>query len=393
MNEISNKEIQVLVIDDEENILSSLKRLFMQEPYKIATTTDVDEAWAILEREKIKVVMSDERMPNVSGVKFLSDVKAKYPNIVRILFTGYADLKSAEDAINIGQVFRFINKPWNTEDLKATVSQALKHYELLAENKLLVKFLQAQNDQFKELNEKLKSMYEVQKDFSSTVSHELRTPLASIKAAIDIVMSETPGALTDDQKKFLNKAKTNVDRLNRLISDILDLSKLEAGKAPLELAARNINEIIEEVVDTQNPVAQKKNIYLKMELDQNMIPMQLDCDRLVQVLSNLINNAIKFTNEGGITIKSEANISDNNIKVSVCDTGPGISQEDMSKLFNKFQQLGDPSTRQTGGTGLGLVICKEIVELHNGKIAIESKIGEGSNFYFILPLSERRGAQ
>ncbi len=382
------KKIAVLFLDDEENILNSLKRLFINEPFGIVTTTNHNEALALMGKEKIKVVFSDERMPNVSGVEFLQMVKNKYPDIVRILFTGYADLTAVENAINLGEVYRFINKPWNGSELKAAVKQAIEHYDLILDNRGLFDSTKKKNEELEVANKKLSVMYEMQKEFTSTVSHELRTPLASIKAALDIVLSGTPGSVTEGQKKFLQKGKDNVDRLCRLVSEILDLSKMESGKYEIKIVHADINRIIQETVQMQESVGKEKNLYLNTDLDAALPPVPLDADKMSQVLNNLISNAIKFTEEGGITVSSRKN--SNNVQVSVKDTGPGINAGDLPKLFQKFQQLGDPGTRKTGGTGLGLAICKEIVAQHGGKIWVESEPGKGSVFHFILPIQERR---
>ena len=385
-----SKEINILVLDDEKNILSSLKRLLINEPFGLFVTTNHREAMDVLEKENIKVVMSDQRMPEISGVEFLKQVKAKYPDIIRILFTGHADIQAAEDAINVGEVYRFINKPWNGEELKAAIRQAIRHFELVVENRELFESTKSNNKELDILNRKLKVMYEAQKEFSSTVSHELRTPLASIKIAIDIVMSGTPGDLNDDQKNFLDKAKKNVDRLNRLINDILDLSKLESGKAALKIQENDIGKIISEVVDIQKSVAEKKGLYLKTECGADVPTIPFDADKIIQLFDNLISNAIKFTEKGGIVVTSRSRKEENHIEICIKDTGPGISKDDMVKLFQKFQQLGDSAKRQTGGTGLGLAICKEIIKQHGGKIWVESELGRGSSFYFTLPILERR---
>lgn len=384
------KEVNVLFLDDEENILNSLKRLLMSEPFGIATTSDAGQALDIISKEKIKVVFSDERMPGISGVEFLGQVKGKFPDIVRILFTGYADISAAEGAINIGGVYRFINKPWNGNELKNTIHQAIQHYDLIMENRQLFEMTKRKNEELEVANRKLNGLYETQKEFTSTVSHELRTPLASIKTAIDIVVSGTPGPLNPDQKNFLDKARNNVDRLTRLINDILDLSKLEAGKTQLNFEIKDINAITLEIADIQQAVAQKKGLFMRTELAEDLAPVPLDVDKMHQVLNNLISNAIKFTEQGGVTLKTRNNKEANHVEVCVEDTGGGISQEDIPKLFKKFQQLGDPAMRKAGGTGLGLAICHEIIKQHGGKIWITSGEGKGSCFHFILPIQERR---
>ncbi|VAX34899.1 hypothetical protein MNBD_UNCLBAC01-1226 [hydrothermal vent metagenome] len=377
------KEINLLALDDEQNILRTLRALFINEPFGIVTTTDPEEALSIMEKEPIKVVLSDHRMPNMTGVEFLGKIKNKYPDVIRILFTGYADIASTEDAINIACVYRFINKPWNATDLKMTVSKAINHFDLSVENKHLVGELERKNQH-------LNALLEKEKEFTSTVSHELRTPLASIKMALDIIMSKTPGDLTEDQEGFLIRAKNNVDRLKRLIGDILDLTKLESGKADLKMERQNINQLITEILEVQEPVARKKGLFLKGELSDDTSEILFDKDKMYQVLDNLVSNAIKFTENGGIVILTSNKQDSNSVEICVEDTGEGIKEEDVGKLFKKFQQLGD-SRNHVGGTGLGLAICKKIVQFHGGKIWVESHEGKGSRFCFVLPVEERRG--
>ena len=378
-----SKEINVLFLDDEESIIDGMQRLFMREIYGIAATTHVAEAREILAKEKIKVVVSDQRMPEIAGVKFLREVKEKYPNVVKILFTGYTDFSAAEEAINMGEVYRFISKPWKTAELLSTIRQSIEHYDLVMQAK-------AHEEELEITNKKLKAMYEVQKEFTSTVSHELRTPLASIKTAIDLVVKKMVGEINAEQEEVLGRAKNNVDRLKRLIDDILDLTKIESGKMQMNFLVNDINKIIQDVIEAQKDVAQSRELYLKTELNNQLPKVPFDSDRMVQVLNNLLSNAIKFTKQGGITVITQNKPEENHIVVSIKDTGKGIAQADLSKLFQKFQQVESAQTNEEGGTGLGLAICKEIISHHGGKIWVESKPGEGTTFNFILPIQERR---
>jgi len=374
------KEIQVLFIDDEESIIDGIQRLFMREPYGVFATTSLEQAKTALANEKIKVVVSDYRMPEISGVKFLRDVKEKYPDVVKILFTGYTDFSAAEEAINVGEVYRFISKPWKTAELISTIRQCIEHYDLITMAK-------RHEEEIEIANKKLKAMYEMQKEFTSTVSHELRTPLSSIKMAIDLISQETVGKINEEQKDILRRAKRETDRLKRLIDDILDLTKVEAGKLQMSFVAQDIHPVIEQVIESQQDVAKARGLYLRTDFDPKVPHIVFDSDRMVQILNNLISNAIKFTKQGGITVKTEDRSPEDHIQISVIDTGKGIAEEDIPKLFQKFQQLESAEENEEGGTGLGLAICKEIIGRHGGKIWVESKPGEGTSFNFILPLT------
>lgn len=378
-----HKEIQVLFLDDEESIIDGLQRLFMRESYGIFATTSPALAREALAKGNIKVVVSDYRMPEISGVKFLREVKELYPGVVKILFTGYTDFSAAEEAINVGEVYRFISKPWKTAELLSTIRQSIEHYDLVHEAKL-------RKEELENTNKQLKAMYELQKEFTSTVSHELRTPLASIKTAIDLVVRKMVGEISKEQEEVLGRAKRNVDRLRRLIDDILDLTKMESGKLQMNFIPNNINSVIKDVVESQRDVAASRGLYLNMELDENMMRVPFDSDRITQVMNNLLSNALKFTRQGGVTISTVNRTEDNHILVHVKDTGPGIAETNLRKVFEKFQQIESAEKNEEGGTGLGLAICRQIVGLHGGRIWVDSKLGEGAVFSFILPLRERR---
>ncbi len=239
-----------------------------------------------------------------------------------------------------------------------------------------------------EANKKLEEALKIKSAFTSTVSHELRTPLTAIKESIAIVLEGAAGDINKQQMEFLGMAKNNVDRLTRLINDILDFQKLEAGKMEFKIKENDINNVIEEVYKIMLPLTDKKNLGLILNLANDLPRIQSDRDKLIQVLSNLINNAIKFTEKGSIAITTER--SDNTIKVTVRDTGPGIKKENIPKLFQQFEQLKTGGERKTGGTGLGLAISKEIIEANKGKIWVESEFGKGASFIFVLPIKERR---
>ena len=243
--------------------------------------------------------------------------------------------------------------------------------------------------QRKETEEKLKDAVKMKSEFTSMVSHELRTPLTAIKEGIRLVIQEHTGALNDEQKEFLGIAKRNVDRLARLIDDILDFHKLESGKMEIYMHKNDMNEVAKEIKEAMTLLAHEKGLNLLTQLDETIPRVDFDKDKITQVLTNIVHNAVKFTEQGSVTIATTK--GDNIIQVSVSDTGPGIKKEDLPKLFNEFEQLAGGSKRKTGGSGLGLAISRKIIEKHNGKVWAESRFGEGTIFHFILPIKERRG--
>lgn len=262
-------------------------------------------------------------------------------------------------------------------------------------------------EEIKQTNIKLEKLEKLKSEFISIVSHELRTPLTAIRNSLDIMLSGKSGILTDIMNKFLNMAKRNVTRLSGIINDLLDLSKIEAGKMDYRFKATNILEPVEFVKNTFEYMAQEKNISLTINTEDNLPMIYADSSRIEQVLSNLVQNAIKFTpNDGKINISASIidaqDIDMNNfgeddrhyefkgshIKVSVEDSGIGIAQDDIPKVFDKFQQIESSLSREVGGTGLGLPIAKQLLEAHRGAIWVESVINKGSTFSFVLPVMD-----
>lgn len=227
-----------------------------------------------------------------------------------------------------------------------------------------------------------RQLSEQKDDFMNMVSHELRTPLSAMKESIALISEGRLDPVCE--KEMFDIAKKNVDRLARLINKVMDIQKIDAGMMKLVLADNDLNEIIDEVHRMMIPLATKKGLGLVLKLDGALPSVKCDKDRISQVLTNLVNNAIKFTEKGDITITSAKRSG--SILVSVRDMGPGIKTGDLPKLFRRFSQL----DRRPGGTGLGLAISKEIIDMHKGEIGVESEFGRGAKFSFILPVKERR---
>jgi PAS domain S-box-containing protein len=241
----------------------------------------------------------------------------------------------------------------------------------------------------KKAEEEIKEAMRVKSEFTSVVSHELRTPLTAIKEGICIVLEGSAGKINQEQKRFLDVAKRNVDRLWRLINNVLDYQKLDSGGMEYDIKENDLNTLVREVEETMRPVAEEKKLEFSTRLAENLEQVKCDRDRITQVLTNLVNNAIKFTDKGAITISTQKR--ENAVVISVKDTGRGIKQENMDKLFQDFSQLGKGKERETGSTGLGLAISRKIIQQHGGQIWVESEYGRGSVFSFLLPMEVKKG--
>jgi len=259
---------------------------------------------------------------------------------------------------------------------------------LLEEREELVALLQKANKQLKELDT-LKSA------FIANMSHELRTPMNAIIGYTDLLLDEVDGPLNDDQKTSLKKVAANARHLLQLINDVLDISKIESGKIELKPKQVDLKELIDGIMVTFEPLILKKGLSFSMDIEQGAEKLYVDEDKAKQILINLISNAVKFTHQGGISIKAKVSErgkdKDGNpqfIEISITDTGIGIKEEDLDKIFDKFAQADISTTRQYEGTGLGLSIVRGLVALHKGMVWAESEVGKGSTFYVLLPFKK-----
>jgi signal transduction histidine kinase len=232
---------------------------------------------------------------------------------------------------------------------------------------------------------RLRDLDKMKSDFVSNVSHELRTPLTAIKGSVDNMLDGITGTLNEKQTRYLGRIKSNADRLGRLITDLLDLSKIEAGKIDLRPAYLTIDALAREVAEVLRTVAAEKLISLEVLSPRGEMNVWADRDKVVQILMNLVGNALKFTPiNGKVTITIDAPDAEW-VKCSVVDSGPGIPADEAVKIFDKFYQLEQSNKQKAKGTGLGLAISKALVDMHGGRIWIESQIDEGSCFSFTLP--------
>jgi signal transduction histidine kinase/ActR/RegA family two-component response regulator len=261
---------------------------------------------------------------------------------------------------------------------------ALGLYTRLRFTRRTQKLLQHKNEIIEAEKEKAEASEKAKHQFLANMSHEIRTPMNAIKGMTDILIRRNP---KEDQKEYLDGIKQSSDSLLVIINDILDISKIEAGKVALENEPFSVNELVNNVHTIMQFKAEEKGLELKKEMPAAALHVIGDANRLRQILINLIGNAIKFTENGLVTttIKSELAGEKLNLHFTVSDTGIGIDEDRMGKIFESFEQAYSDTSRKFGGTGLGLSISKKLVELHNGSIWVESEKGKGSQFHCIIP--------
>ena len=230
-----------------------------------------------------------------------------------------------------------------------------------------------------------KEIEQIKSDFLSVVSHELRTPLHSIKGFVEIILMGRTGEINELQRDFLTTVKESTTNLQRLIDDLLEFSRMEAGQIKLKPEEIAVREVAARVIDQLGPLAEEGQLMLENRVPESLPNIEADPMRIEQVLTNLVSNACKFTPAGG-SVTIEAQDFGNQVRIAVRDTGIGIPQEEQARIFQRFYQVEGGATRSYTGTGLGLTISKFIVEHHYGRIGVESEEGEGSTFFFVLPI-------
>jgi signal transduction histidine kinase len=269
--------------------------------------------------------------------------------------------------------------------LASAFDQMAESLERAHEQRLQEEELRRKNYQLEQQNLAIQEANRLKTEFVSMVSHELRTPLTSIQGYAELLLEDQ--RITEEQRETLTIVKKNSDRLLGLVNDLLDLSRMEAGKLDLHRASLDLARLIPQVAGSLRPLIEAKRQRLELDLGEVLPPVWADQDRVTQILTNLISNAHKYTlAEGNITVAARRD--DGFVRVDVSDTGIGLSPEDQARLFTKFFRAHERSPQAGGGTGLGLVICRLLVELHGGRITVSSAVGQGSTFSFSLPALE-----
>jgi signal transduction histidine kinase len=368
-NSAAKKQTTVLVVDDEAGLRDMLVFGLTDRGYCVSVAANGQEGIEKMQHEPFDLAVCDIMMPDISGVDVLKVIKEHQPKTQVIMATGCASLETAIEAMKLG-AYDYITKPYEIEQLVAIFEKALEHQQL--KNRI---------GDLEELN-KLKS------EFLANMSHELRTPMNAIIGYGALLMDRVYGEINAKQEQGIKRIQINAKNLLDLINNILDFSKLSAGRMPLYTESFAIKDVTDEVMETLDCLARDKKIKLSASVEPDL-RIKADKTKIKQVLVNLVTNAIKFTQDGEVSIRVEKFSSPESIRFYVQDTGMGIDKKDLSLLFQEFRQLDASPTRQHGGTGLGLSICKKIIELHGGTIQVESTRGVGSTFYFTLPVEAK----
>lgn len=383
-----------LLIEDNPDHAYLVRKSISESLKSQVETVETGEAGiAKLKSTTYDLVISDFNLPGMDGLEILQAAKDLNIDVPFIMLTGQGDEKVAVQAMQRGAYNYVVKDDVCYTILPRVISETLTKYNADKEKERLEREIREKSEALEKANKELKKLDEMKSEFISSVSHEFRNPLNSIRESIELVLDGVVNVNEDKGKRILKIAKTSAERLTILVNDLLDFSKLEAGKMKMEKEPADIKRIVQDAVDSMRPLAEKKKLKLEAVPAAEKMVVYIDPLRIIQVLTNLIGNAIKFTPEGGrIDILTESfddtEVPVQKVRVSVKDSGIGISPENLARIFERFEQVKQPhrgSTPELQGTGLGLSICQEIVRLHQGRIWAESEMGKGSTFIFTLP--------
>jgi signal transduction histidine kinase len=380
----------ILVVDDEPDVVKSVSDLLRRD-YRILGAARATDGLDIMKHEEVHVVMTDQRMPGMSGVEFLGRLRGDHPEAIRLLFTGYADIRAVIDAINQGNVYRYITKPWDPDELQTIIREAVERYDLIVQRKRLLEQLQEKNTQLEDAVRRLTEADALKTNFIRVASHELRTPLTILSATARLArprFEADPGA-----QEWLSRIDRAVGWMQHLVEQLLSMLLLEQYQLRPELQTTDLSQLLNQSADDVRLFVELRRQQLKTQLGDNLGSLRIDQSMIRNMLDHLLLNAIKFTPDGG-TITLEARRAVDCIELAVKDTGVGIEPANQANLFKPFFTGMDVSRHSSGtfefgkqGLGLGLSVVKALVDLHGGNIGVSSSPGKGTTFTVTLPLA------
>lgn len=384
--DLETKPARILVVDDEPDLEVLFRQMFRKETRnKIFSFTFVYNGRQALEKldedDQFDLVLSDIRMPDMDGLTLLSKIRSRFPLLATVMVTAYGDMVNIRKAMN-GGAFDFISKPIQYADLKATIQKTLQYVNELRD---LHRHRIEEERARERMVTELRKVNRMKDEFLANTSHELRTPLNGIIGLVENLLRGVGGDLGEQARRNLQIVLYSGQRLAQLINDLLDFSRLRNNDLALFPKSISPHDLVALVLQVIEPLIGDKDLSLVNELPKGIAAIKVDEYRIQQVLINLVGNAVKFSEQGQVTVS--AMVEDDWMRISVADQGPGIAAEQQDGIFEPFQQGDGSERRDYGGTGLGLSISRDIVALHGGEIGVRSKPGEGSQFWFKVPLS------
>ncbi len=364
----------ILVIDDEEAIRDSCHQVLSRAGYRTRTAEDGNIGLEMITETKPDLVLVDLRMPGLGGMEVLEKIAEIDASIVCVVVTGYATIESAVEAMK-RHAYDFLSKPFTPDQLRIAVRRGLERRRLAIESERLRREKQMMRE-----------------NFITLVSHQLRSPLASIRQYFAVVREGFAGDVTDKQKQILEKANKYLDDLMQLINDWLDMSHIDSGRIAEKFEPVALGPVLSEILELAKPLAETGQVTLELRLGHGTPRIRGDRESLKQAITNIVSNAIRYNRQGGtvvISTRGEVRGTRDEAVVEICDTGIGISQDNLPFIFDEFFRVKGSQSQHVTGSGLGLPIAKRMVEAHNGHIEVRSDLGKGTTFSIFLPKIQR----
>ncbi len=380
----------LLIVDDETDVLDSLQHLFHRK-FRVLTAPSGSQALELLQKEPVQLILSDQRMPGMSGDEFLARSRNLRPESIRLLFTGYADIQAVANAINRGEIYRYILKPWDPIELELLLDQAAERYDLLDERRRLVAELQATNDRLSQANRDLAEADQVKTAFLEVASHEFNTPITVIQGLSELLLL-TNTDREPQERGLLEGIRDGTRHLGRLVGDTL--KALDAGefRNRLHLASVDLAALIHQACAQVEPFVTARHLLFERDVASDLGQFEADESKILEILVQLLTNAIKFTpDEGSIRISARL-LGPDQAEIAVVDTGIGLDEPTLRHLFSPLFTELNPDHHHSGtfgfgqrGLGLGLYLVKQFIELHGGSVAVTSVVNQGTTITLLLP--------
>jgi two-component system sensor histidine kinase/response regulator len=352
----------ILVVDDERDNVDALERLFRKK-YTVFKATSADEGLALLEEKKVSLIISDQRMPKKTGVEFLNESREFVPDAIRILLTGFTDIESVIGAINSGEVYRYITKPWDPVDLQNTVDKAIERYELSAE-------LKEKNAALATALAELRVLDDAKNNFMILINHELKTPLTVILSFLEL-LKET--SLDADQSKYVNRISGSSEKLKRIVDDVLLFVQAETGILKVAKKKVSLEKIFEETAQKYSGAISAKN--QKLIINEDHLSVKADGKILGDAIGRLLDNAVKFAEEDStLEIKAEE-ADDGRVEISVINPGKAIPAKTIDKILRPFT-LDEDIMKHSEGVGMGLSLTQALLKTHASALKLECPKGQ-----------------
>ena len=363
---------KILVADDEKATRELLARALISKGFSVETAVDGLDALEKVKKYSFDLLVTDLLMPNMTGLDLMQKSCELSPDLIVIVVTAHATLETALQALKQG-AYDYIIKPFDPEHIVPVIERGLEKLRL-----------RQKNAELEMITRKLQEVEQMKADLLDTITHEFSTPIAIIKAYVDMFLDGHFDTSNPRHIESLRSIRSAVIRLERLVMNLLTLSLGKGTNFDLKKEKIFIQDIISNALSQLNDDINKKNINVVLNIESHLPAIEADPSKLSIAVLNLLDNAVKFNKTNGIIRISASQLKSKSIGVAISDTGIGIPQDKLDEIYSPFTQVDMSSTREHQGTGLGLAVAKTIVEAHDGKITLKSKLGKGSTFIFVL---------